>query len=195
MEIQQSIEKLALKRGRATAKSDAIYDSSSAAQDEAGAMSSAKDAKAFDKAKEKCLASVEAGKKATADWQKEMREWGGAINDLIKEIAAENEKIAQQEKEADAVNKAIDEINAEIKAYNADLLLGENDPRARPYVAKRPAGPKLAATTAGLAAATALANRESECFNNQKTWLAKPINELKKTEDTASKAKFTPPKK
>ena len=85
---------------------------------------------------------------------------------------------------------AIDEINADIKAYNDSLLLGERDPRARPLIAKKEIGPKLAAASAGLAEAEALAKAERDTLGNQKKWVAKPTDELKEIKGRMSKAKF-----
>jgi hypothetical protein len=177
------------------AKSDAIYDSRKEAVDAESAMSSAKNSKDFDKNKKECLASVAAGEKAVKPWEKEMEDWDAAITALEKEIKAGEDMIAQKVREADAVNKAIDEVNAKIKAYNDDLILGERDPRAKPYVEKTDAISKLTATTTALAEAMALATAERKTFKNQKEWVAKPINELKEIKDRVSKAKFKAPKK
>jgi translation initiation factor IF-2 len=190
MDIKKSIENLALRRGRAVAKTDPIYDSAKEARDAESKAGDAKNAKDFDKLKKECLAAAEAGEKAVKPWQQEIDDWEAAIKTLEGEIAAEKEKIAQQQKEADAVNKAIDEINADIKAYNESLILGERDPRARPLIAKKQIGPKLAAASAGLAEAEALAKAERDTLGNQKKWVAKPTDELKEIKGRMSKAKF-----
>jgi hypothetical protein len=190
MEIKKSIEELSVRRGRAVAKNEPIYDSADEARKAESTANSAKNSKDFDKAKKECLASAEAGEKLIKPWEKEMEDWDAAIKKLESEIAAEKEKIAQQQKEADAVNKAIDEINADIKAYNDDLLLGERDPRARPLIAKKQIAPKLAAASAALLEAELLAKSERDTWNKQKEWVAKPIKELKEIKGRMSKAKF-----
>jgi hypothetical protein len=190
MEIKKSIEDLALWRGRSVAKNEAIYNGADEARNAESQANSAKSSKDFDKAKKECLASAEAGEKAIKPWEKEIDGWDAAIKRLEGEIAAEKEKIKQQQSEADAVNKAIDEINADIKAYNDSLLLGERDPRARPLIAKKQIGPKLATASAALAEAEALAKSERNTWNNQKEWVAKPIKELKEIKGRMSKAKF-----
>src|SRR5262245_25253017 len=81
-DIKKLIADLALKRGRAVAKSDAIYDNKKDARDGEDAMSKAKNPKDFDKKKKECLASVDAGEKAVKPWQKEMDDWDQAIADL-----------------------------------------------------------------------------------------------------------------
>jgi septal ring factor EnvC (AmiA/AmiB activator) len=190
MEIKKSIEDLAVRRGRSVAKNEAIYNSADEARNAESTANSAKNLKDFDKAKKECLANAEAGEKAIKPWEKEMDDWDAAIKKLESEIAAEKEKIKQQQSEADAVNKAIDEINADIKAYNDSLLLGERDPRARPLIAKKQFGPKLATVSAALAEAEALAKSERDTLNKQKEWVAKPIKELKDIKGRMSKAKF-----
>jgi hypothetical protein len=194
MDIKKSIAELATRRGRAVAKGDPIYDSADEARKAESKATSAKNPKDFEKFKKECLSSADAGEKAVKPWEKEIEEWDAAIKTLEGDIAAEKEKIAQQQKEADAVNKAIDEINADIKAYNESLILGERDPRARPLIAKKEIGPKLATANAALAEAEALAKAERETLQNQKKWVAKPTNELKEIKDRMSKAKFKPPK-
>src|SRR5262245_54829355 len=179
MDIKSAIGDLALRRGRAVAKSDSIYESEKEAKDAEASASSAKNPKDFDKFKKQSLTSVDAGEKATKAWQSEMDDWDAGIKNLEKEIAAERDKITQQQKEDDAVSKAIDEINASIKEYNDSLLLGERDPRARPYFAKKNISAKLASAAAALDEADALAKRERETWSNQKTWVAKPIDGLK----------------
>jgi len=190
MEIKKSIEDLAVRRGRAVAKNETIYNSADEARDAESKANSAKNSKDFDKAKKECLASAEAGEKAIKPWEKEMDDWDAAIKKLESEIAAEKEKIKQQQSEADAVHKAIDEINADIKAYNDSLLLGERDPRARPLIAKKQIGPKLAAVSAGLAEAETLAKSERDTCGKQKEWVAKPIKELKEIKSRMAKAKY-----
>src|SRR4029079_16610226 len=111
--------------------------------DAESAMSKAKNPKDFDKKKKECLASVEAGEKAVKPWQKEMDDWDQGITDLEKEIKAGQDLIAQKVREAEAVNKAIDEANAKIKKHNEDLIFGERDPRAQPYIEKSNAISKL----------------------------------------------------
>jgi hypothetical protein len=194
MDIKKSIADLALKRGRAVAKSDAIYESKREASDAESSASKAKNSKDFDKFKKECLTRVDAGEKGTKAWQSEMDDWDGGIKDLEKEIAAEKEKIAQQQKEDEAVSKAIEEINADIKAYNDSLLLGEHDPRYRPLFAKRNIGAKLASAAAALTEADALAKSERTTWSNQKTWVSKPIEEMKAIKARVSKSKFSPPK-
>jgi hypothetical protein len=194
MDIKQKIAELAVKRGRAVAKSDAIYDSKREALDAESAMSKAKNPKDFEKNKKECLTSVAAGEKAVTPWEKEMKTWDEAIADLEKEIKAGQDAIAQKVKEIDAVNKLIDETNAKIKAYNDDLILGERDPRAKPYIERNDGISKLTATTTALAEAMALAKAERNTWNNQKEWVAKPIDELKAIKDRVPKAKFKPPK-
>ncbi len=190
MEIKKSIEDLALRRGRAVAKNEAIYNGAEEARNAESTANSAKNSKDFDKAKKECLASADAGDKAIKPWEKEIDDWDAAIKKLESEIAAEKDKIAQQQKEADAVNKAIDEINADIKAYNESLLLGERDPRARPLIAKKQIGPKLAAASVALAEAEILAKSERDTCGKQKEWVAKPIKELKEIKGRMAKAKY-----
>jgi chromosome segregation ATPase len=194
MDIKQVIADLGVKRGRAVAKSDPIYDGRRDARDAEVAMATAKNPKEFDKKKKECLAGVEAGEKAVKPWQKEMDDWEQAIADLEKEIKAGEDVIAEKVREADAVNKAIDEVNAKIKKHNDDLILGERDPRAQPYVEKSNAISKLTDATKAIVEATTLAKAERETFKNQKEWVAKPIDELKEIKGRAPKAKFKPPK-
>jgi paraquat-inducible protein B len=193
-DIKQLIASLALKRGRAVAKSDPIYESRKEAVDSEIAMNMAKNPKDFDKQKKACLTSVEAGEKAVKPWQKEMDDWEQGIADLEKEIKAGQDMIAQKVREAEAVNKAIDEVNAKIKKHNDDLILGERDPRAQPYVEKSNAISKLSDTTVAIVEAMALAKAERTTLNNQKEWVAKPIKELGEIKGRAPKAKFKPPK-
>src|SRR5262245_14906399 len=140
MNIKQSIENLAVQRGRAVAKNGAIYDGAQEARDAESSAKAAKNAKDFDKLKKECLTIVAAGEKAIKSWQPEMDRWDAEIQGLEKEFAAEKDKIAQQQKEAEAVNKEIDDINAQIKEYNDSLILKEHDPRARPYFGKKNTG-------------------------------------------------------
>jgi septal ring factor EnvC (AmiA/AmiB activator) len=190
MDIKKSIEDLALKRGRAVAKADPIYNSADEARTAESSATSAKNPKDFEKLKKECLTSAEAGEKAVKPWQKEIEDWDAGIKNLEKEIAAEKDKIAQQQKEADAVNKAIDDINADIKKYNDSLLLGEHDPRHRPLVLKKSSLAKLLFASAALAEAAGLAKSERTTWSNQKDWVAKPIDELKTIKGRVSKAKF-----
>jgi hypothetical protein len=193
-DIKQLIAGLALKRGRAVAKSDAIYDSRKEAVDSELAMNTAKNPKEFDKQKKACLTSVEAGEKAVKPWQKEMDDWDQAITDLEKEIKAGQDAIAQKVNETNAVNKQIAEANAKIKSYNDDLILGERDPRAKPYIEPSNAISKLTGATTALVEAMALAKAERTALNNQKEWVAKPIKELGEIKGRVPKAKFKPPK-
>jgi chromosome segregation ATPase len=194
MTIQSAIEDCSTKRIRAVAKSDAIYDGASEAHDAEAAMSSAKDPKDFEKKKKACLTTIDAGEKAVKPWQKEMDDWNDAIKNLEKEIASEKDALTQQMKEAAAVSKAIDDINAEIKAYDDSLLLGERDPRYRPFIAKKSATVKLTAAAEALTASTAHAKTEADTWKNQKTWVSKPIDDLKDFKSSVSKAKFKAPK-
>jgi hypothetical protein len=193
MDIKKSIENLALKRGRATAKTDAIYDSEREARDAESSASEAKDAKVFDKFKKQCLTSVDAGEKATKAWHEEWDDWETCIMGLGSEIAAEKGKITQQQKEADAVSKAIDEINAQIQAYNDSLPLGSHD--QRPLILKKNSGAILLNALAALDEATALVKSEMTAWTNQQEWTSKPIKELKTIKDRVSKSKFTKPSK
>jgi chromosome segregation ATPase len=195
MDIQKSIASLSVRRVRTVAKSDLIYDSLSEAKDAESGASSAKTPKDFDKFKKEALTSADAGEKAVKPWETEVADWNSAINDLEKEIATEKARIAQQQKEDEAVSKAIDEINVNIKAYNDSLLLGERDPRARPLVLKKGTGLKLAAAMVALAGAEALAKDERDTLANQKSWVGKPIAELKTVKARVAKSKFVPPKK
>jgi hypothetical protein len=193
MDIKKSIEELAEKRGRAKAKAEAIYSANGGAVDAAVAMDGAKNAKDFDKFKSQCLATIEAGEKATKAWQVEMDAWSAAIARLESEVAAEKAKIEQQQKEVDAVNKAIDAINAEIKAYNDDLLLGEHDPRYRPLIAKKSTSEKLVSVAASLNEAAALAKREREALTEHRGHLGKG-NILSDRKGEIAKEKFKPAK-
>lgn len=193
--IKQSIEDLAVQRGRAVAKNGAIYDSAKEARDAESSAKTAKNAKDFDKLKKECLTSVAAGEKAIKTWQPEMDRWDAEIQSLEKEFAAEKDKIAQQQKEAEAVSKAIDDINAQIKEYNDSLILKERDPRARPYFAKKNTGAILDSVASALWEVATLIGKERQIWTSQKQWVSEPIDELKDIKGRVSKAKFTPPKK
>ena len=190
MNIKHSIAELAVRRGRAVAKSDAIYDSKKEASEAESRMSAAKNAPAFEKAKKASLSSVNAGNKAVKAWQREIDAWETSINALEKEIAAETDKIKQQKKEAAAGSKAIDEINAKTQAYNDSLLLGKHDPRYRPLILKNNASVKLLSAEAALHEPAELAKYERGVWQKQQKWVGAPIKELKAIKSRVSKAKF-----
>jgi chromosome segregation ATPase len=197
MEIKEAIESCATVRIRSVAKNEAIYDAANDARDAEDAMAranKAKDPKAFEKAKKDCLSSVADGEKAIKPWQKEMDDWDSKIKELEKAIAAEKDKLAQMQKEDDAVSKAIDDINKEIQEYNDSLLLGKHDPRARPLVVKKSSAAKLKAVADVIADASKHAENERDTWSKQKGWVATPIDKLKEIKARASKAKFSPGK-
>jgi hypothetical protein len=195
MDIKKTMEQIATARIRSVAKSDAIYDNADAARKAESSAGEAKNPKDFEKHKKKCLGHVEDGETAIKPWEKELEDWEAGIKKLESDIAAEKEKIAQQQREGDAVNKAIDEINQDIKKYNDDLLLGERDPRARPYVARKDISPQINAANNAVKEAEALVKAERDTMANQRKWVGKPIDELKEINGRMSKAKFKPPKK
>jgi chromosome segregation ATPase len=197
MEIKDAIERCATARIRSVAKSDAIYDRAGEAKGAEDAMAKAnkaKDPKAFEKAKKDCLTSVAEGEKAIKPWQKEMDDWDNYIKELQNAIAAEKDKLAQLQKEDDAVSKAIDDINKEIQAYNDSLLLGKHDPRYRPLVGKKSSAAKLKAVADVIADASKHAEDERNTWQKQNGWVGKPIDELQDIKARASKAKFSPGK-
>src|SRR5262245_10750172 len=97
MDIKESISQLSQFGGRAVGKAETVGDSVDEATDAETAMANdAKNANDFDKLKKACLSKVAEGDKALKALQQAADDWNEAITSLEKQIAAEQDAIAQK---------------------------------------------------------------------------------------------------